>query len=118
MGCGLVRTLARWVLGLFHRRIDRVGLETIPESGPLIVAADHQNALVDPMRLFGLLPRRLVPVAKTPRFRHPLFGPFLRVVGEVPIHRRQEGAPKPGDVFRRERPPRGGPGGPDLFRRV
>jgi len=31
---GLVRTLARWVRGLFYRRIDLVGLENIPESGP------------------------------------------------------------------------------------
>lgn len=59
MGYGLVRTLARWVLGLFYRRIDLVGLENIPESGPLIVAANHQNALVDPMLLLGLLPRRV-----------------------------------------------------------
>jgi hypothetical protein len=51
MGYSLVRTLARWVSGFFYRRIDLVGLENIPESGPLIVAANHQNALVDPMLL-------------------------------------------------------------------
>jgi len=60
----------------------------------LIVAADHQNALVDPL-LLGLLPRRLVPVAKAPRFRHPLIGPFLRLVGALPVHRRQEGGTDP-----------------------
>ena len=90
IGYGLVRTLVRWVLGLFYRRIDLVGLENIPESGPLIVAANHQNALVDPMLLLGLLPRRLVPVAKAPLFRHPLIGPFLHLVGALPVHRRQE----------------------------
>ena len=60
----------------------------------LIVAADHQNALVDPL-LLGLLQRRLVPVAKAPRFRHPLIGPFLRLVGALPVHRRQEGGTDP-----------------------
>lgn len=58
------------------------------------MAADHQNALVDPL-LLGLLPRRLVPVAKAPRFRHPLIGPFLRLVGALPVHRRQEGGTDP-----------------------
>jgi len=95
IGYGLVRTLARWVLGLYYRRIDLVGLENIPESGPLIVAANHQNALVDPMLLLGLIPRRLVPVAKAPLFRHPLIGPFLRLLGALPVHRRQDGGGDP-----------------------
>jgi len=37
VGYGLVRALARWVLALFYRRIEVVGLEHIPESGPVIV---------------------------------------------------------------------------------
>src|SRR5439155_489676 len=63
MGYGLVRALVRWVLALFYRRIDVVGLEHIPESRPLIVAANHQNALVDPMLLLALIPRRMVALA-------------------------------------------------------
>ena len=39
--------------GLVYQAIDLVGLENIPESGPLIVALNHQNALVDPMLLLG-----------------------------------------------------------------
>jgi glycerol-3-phosphate O-acyltransferase / dihydroxyacetone phosphate acyltransferase len=79
------------VLGLFYRRIDLMGLEHIPESGPLIVAANHQNALVDPMLLLALTPRRMVPVAKAPLFSHPVVGLFLRLLGALPVHRRQEG---------------------------
>jgi glycerol-3-phosphate O-acyltransferase / dihydroxyacetone phosphate acyltransferase len=96
MGYGLVRALVRWVLALFYRRIDVVGLEHIPESGPLIVAANHQNALVDPMLLLALIPRRMVVVAKAPLFRHPIIGPFLRLLGALPVHRRQDGNPDPG----------------------
>jgi glycerol-3-phosphate O-acyltransferase / dihydroxyacetone phosphate acyltransferase len=96
MGYGLVRALVRWVLGLFYRRIDVVGLEHIPEAGPLIVAANHQNALVDPMLLLALVPRRMVAVAKAPLFRHPILGPFLRLVGALPVHRRQDGNADPG----------------------
>jgi len=95
IGYGLVRTLARWVLEVFYRRIEIVGIEHLPESGPLIVAANHQNALVDPMLLLGLVPRRMVPVAKEPLFRHPVIGPFLRIVGALPVLRRQEGNADP-----------------------
>ena len=95
MGYRLVRALARWVLGLFYRHIDLIGLEHIPESGPLIVAANHQNALVDPMLLLALIPRRMVPVAKAPLFSHPVVGAFLRLLGALPVHRRQEGNADP-----------------------
>jgi glycerol-3-phosphate O-acyltransferase / dihydroxyacetone phosphate acyltransferase len=95
MGYGLVRVLTRWVLALFYRRIDVVGLEHIPESGPLIVAANHQNALVDPMLLLALVPRRLVAVAKAPLFGNPVIGPLLRLLGALPVHRRQDGNADP-----------------------
>lgn len=36
-----------------------------------------------------------MPVAKAPLFRHPLIGPLLRLVGALPVHRRQEGGVDP-----------------------
>ena len=36
-----------------------------------------------------------MPVAKAPLFRHPLIGPFLRLMGALPVHRRQEGGTDP-----------------------
>lgn len=75
--------------------MDVVGAERIPRHGPLIVAANHHNALVDAVLLLSRIPRRLVPVAKAPLFGHPLIGPFLRVIGALPVHRRQEGGTDP-----------------------
>ncbi|MGH7368526.1 MAG: 1-acyl-sn-glycerol-3-phosphate acyltransferase [Candidatus Rokuibacteriota bacterium] len=72
-----------------------VGAERIPVAGPLIVAANHHNALVDAVLLLAVIPRRLVPVAKAPLFAHPLIGPFLRLTGALPVHRRQEGGADP-----------------------
>jgi 1-acyl-sn-glycerol-3-phosphate acyltransferase len=75
--------------------VDVVGAERIPRHGPLIVAANHHNALVDAVLLLSTIPRRLVPVAKAPLFANPLIGPFLRVIGALPVHRRQEGGGDP-----------------------
>ena len=89
-GPALVRALARALVRLFYHRVEVVGLERVPRAGPLVVVANHQNALVDPLLLFATLPRTLRPVAKAPLFRHPLVAPLLRLAGALPVHRRQD----------------------------
>lgn len=81
---------------MFYRRVDVIGAERIPRSGPLIVTANHHNALMDGVLLLSALPRRLVSVAKAPLFSNPLIGPFLRLIGALPVHRRQDGDRDPG----------------------
>jgi glycerol-3-phosphate O-acyltransferase / dihydroxyacetone phosphate acyltransferase len=75
--------------------VDVIGADRIPRAGPLIVAANHHNALVDGVLLLATLPRRLVSVAKAPLFSNPLIGPFLRLIGALPVHRRQDGGSDP-----------------------
>jgi 1-acyl-sn-glycerol-3-phosphate acyltransferase len=90
VGHRLVRGFARLLVSLFYRRVEVVGLERVPSTGPLVIAANHQNALVDPMLLLAAVPRHLRPLAKAPLFRHPLIAPFLRLAGAIPVHRRQD----------------------------
>ncbi|MDP2702444.1 MAG: hypothetical protein Q8P98_10295 [Candidatus Rokubacteria bacterium] len=39
-GYRIFRSLARFLAGLFYRRVEVAGLERVPLSGPLIVAAN------------------------------------------------------------------------------
>ncbi|MFN8625207.1 MAG: 1-acyl-sn-glycerol-3-phosphate acyltransferase [Candidatus Binatia bacterium] len=95
LGYVLVRALVRFLLALFYRRVDVVDGERIPADGPLIVAANHHNAVVDAMLLVAVVPRRVRTLANAPLFRHPLVGPFLRLLGALPVHRRQEAGNDP-----------------------
>ena len=95
MGYRAVRGVIRLLLWLFYRRIDMVGAERIPPSGPLLVAANHHNSVVDAMLVLGKCPRQVTVLANAPLFRHPLIGPFLRTIGAVPVHRRAEAGDDP-----------------------
>ena len=90
MGPRLIRAFVRAMLAIFYRRVDVAGLEHVPARGPLIVAANHQNGLIDPMLLIATLPRSLRPLAKSGLFRHPIIAPFLRLARALPVHRRQD----------------------------
>ena len=59
MGPRLIRALVRALLAVFYRRVDVVGLEHVPAAGPLLVAGNHQNGLVDPILLIATMPRTL-----------------------------------------------------------
>ena len=89
-GPALIRALARALVRLFYHRVEIVGADRVARSGPLVVVANHRNALVDPLILIATMPRILRPVAKSTLFRHPILAPFLRLAGALPVHRRQD----------------------------
>jgi len=94
-GFAAVRGLLRLLLRVFYRRIEVIGAERVPASGGLIVAANHHNSVVDAMLLLAVVPRRLRTLANAPLFQHPLIGPFLKLLGALPVRRRQEAGSDP-----------------------
>jgi 1-acyl-sn-glycerol-3-phosphate acyltransferase len=94
-GYALVRALSRFLLGVFYERVEVVGEAKVPREGPLVVAANHHNSIVDAMILMAAFDRPLRVLANAPLFRHALIGPFLRMVGALPVNRRQEAGDDP-----------------------
>jgi glycerol-3-phosphate O-acyltransferase / dihydroxyacetone phosphate acyltransferase len=95
VGYRLVRGIVRLLLWLFYRRIDIVGRDRIPLTGPVIVTPNHHNALVDAMLVVATFPRPIRVLAKSTLFRHPLIAPFLWLMGGVPVYRRVESGDDP-----------------------
>lgn len=75
---------------VYFRRAEVVGLEHVPLDTPVIFVLNHPNALVDPAFLLSLAPRRVSFLAKSPLFRMPVLGFFVRAMECIPVYRRQD----------------------------
>src|SRR5512138_383196 len=81
-----VRRLARY----YYPNLEISDGERIPATGPLLLAANHQNSLMDPV-MVGIVARRPVRfLAKAPLFEIPIFGSILHALGMMPAYRRSD----------------------------
>ncbi len=101
----LVRRLARIALRWYYRDIEIVGADRIPPDGPLLIVANHPNAVIDPMLVATTVARRVTFTGKATLFDNPAFRLFLGALGMVPLRRASD-----------ERVRRQAGGAPDLQR--
>ncbi|HEX5757904.1 MAG TPA: 1-acyl-sn-glycerol-3-phosphate acyltransferase [Thermoanaerobaculia bacterium] len=86
----MIVRLIRLLLAAFYREIGVAGLERLPRGRPLLLVANHVNALVDPLLVLGTLPVRARFLAKHTLWKMPGLGPLLDVGGAIPVYRRQD----------------------------
>ena len=82
--------LLRFALRIYFQRIEVTGLEHVPRESPVIFVLNHPNALVDPVFLLCLAPRRVSFLAKAPLFRMPVIGYLVKALDSLPVYRRQD----------------------------
>ena len=82
--------ILKFALRVYFRRIEVVGLDNVPRDAPVIFVLNHPNALVDPVFLLCLAPRRVSFVAKATLFRMPIISYLVRALDSLPAYRRQD----------------------------
>ena len=87
----VIRAVLRIILRVFFPRIELAGIERVPARGPVILAVNHPNGLIDPLFLLCLSPRPVSFLAKAPLFDMPVIGWFVKAMGSIPVYRRQDG---------------------------
>src|SRR6266436_5657910 len=86
----IIVAILKFALRVYFRRIEVVGLDNVPRDAPVIFVLNHPNALVDPVFLLCLAPRRVSFVAKATLFRMPIISYFVRALDSLPAYRRQD----------------------------
>jgi len=86
----VIVALLRLALRIYFQRIEVTGLEHVPAETPVIFVLNHPNALVDPVFLLCLAPRRVSFLAKAPLFRMPIIGYLVKALDSLPVYRRQD----------------------------
>lgn len=87
----MIYNFLRWVAGIalhwFYRDIRVAGHARIPIRGPLIIAVNHHNALVDSLIAAWVMPRPVAMTAKATLKENPLIALVFRLVKVVPLRR-------------------------------
>ena len=93
----ILRALGRLALRWYYRDIELVGLEHIPEDGPVLLASNHPNALVDALVIGCTIQRRVTLTAKATLTENPITRTLLRAAGVVPLRRTSDATRLGGD---------------------
>lgn len=82
-----------WVFGLaldlYYRRHSPKG--AVPHRGPVILVANHPNALLDPIVVTQIAGREVRFLGKEPLFRTPFLKYLVKGMGALPVYRAQDG---------------------------
>ncbi len=87
----LVISLIHIITNTFFRRIEVVGIEHVPDHGPVIFAGNHPNAFMDGWLITatcGRWPLHFMANAKLWKYRS--LTPMLNAMGAVPVYRHEE----------------------------
>lgn len=90
-GYEALRIYVRFAFWLTHKKIVVTGKEHIPKNRPIIFAANHQNALMDPLALVCTNPLQTLWLARADIFKSKFTQPILKFLKMVPIYRIRDG---------------------------
>ncbi len=86
----LWRGFCRLVVKVFYRRLEVTGLQQLPAQGPVLIYANHANALADAVIIQAISPRIVHPIVRSGLFHNPVLGLVLKLIQAVPVYREQD----------------------------
>ena len=91
LGYEALRVYVRFAFWLTHKRVIVTGRELIPNDHPIIFAANHQNALMDPLALVCTNSLQTLWLARADIFKSKFTKPILKFMKMLPVYRIRDG---------------------------
>ena len=91
IGYEALRVYVRFAFWLTHKRVIVIGRDRIPKGQPIVFAANHQNALMDPLALVCTNPLQTLWLARADIFKSKFTKPILKFMKMLPIYRIRDG---------------------------
>jgi len=85
-----VRAFARFWLWFFFKRVEVRHADRVPADGPVLLAMNHPNNLIDTLLVGSVLRRKVHYLATASLFRNRQLARFLLSMGAIPVYRRQD----------------------------
>jgi glycerol-3-phosphate O-acyltransferase / dihydroxyacetone phosphate acyltransferase len=87
----LFRLFVRFWVGFFFKEVTVRNIHLVPSKGPLLIALNHPNNLLDSVLIAAVMPRKIHFLATGQLFRNPLIAALLNSLGAIPVYRQQDG---------------------------
>lgn len=79
---------------IFYKKVKYDGIENIPKDKPILIAPNHQNALMDALAIIFALEKQLVFLARSDIFKNPYIAKLLFFLKILPVFRLRDGKEK------------------------
>lgn len=86
-----LRLLVKVALFLFYKKIRLVGKEKLPANKAVIIVANHQNALIDPLIIATQTHLKPHFLTRAAAFKHPIVAKLLNFIRMIPVYRVRDG---------------------------
>lgn len=87
----ILRFLLKVALHGYYKKITVEGVENLPKHQPLILVANHQNALIDPLLVATHVPIRPHYLTRAAVFKNPIAAYLLNLIQMLPVYRVRDG---------------------------
>jgi 1-acyl-sn-glycerol-3-phosphate acyltransferase len=85
-----LRPIIKCGFSLFFRRIEVIGQGNIPQNKPVILVANHQNAMIDPVICCSYIPQQLHWLTRADVFKNPAIKRLLTQFNMLPVYRERD----------------------------
>jgi 1-acyl-sn-glycerol-3-phosphate acyltransferase len=91
-----IKKIVQWAFFVFFKKKTVNGLDNIKKNGPLIIAINHPNTLVDPLLVGSQIKRRVGFLANASIFINGFVKAIFKYFSVIPVYRKKD--LKPGEV--------------------